>query len=98
MTSVRTTAHLSLDASRRHSRALAQVINRTPDRKLALITQLQRRLILALCALYIVVAVCTAVLFLTGKDAFGAAALVGLAFGLVGLAKVRRAFRSPSTG
>jgi hypothetical protein len=62
------------------------------------ITRQQRRLFVTLLVINVVVAVCGIALFVIGEAAFAAALLVGIAFGLVGLMKLRRAFRSNSVG
>jgi hypothetical protein len=51
-------------------------------------------MVVVLSALYVVVAACAVALFAIGLIWFGVVAFLGLAFGLVGLAKLRRAFRS----
>ena len=53
---------------------------------------------LGLYGLNVIVTVCAVALFVIGEAAFGITVLVGLAFGLVGLVKLRRAFRSASSG
>jgi hypothetical protein len=54
--------------------------------------------VLGLYGLNVIVTVGAVALFVIGEAAFGVTVLVGLAFGLVGLVKLRRAFRSASSG
>jgi hypothetical protein len=56
----------------------------------------RKLLLFTLLVINVVVAGCAIALFVIGEAAFAAALLAGTAFGLVGLMKLRRAFRSGS--
>jgi uncharacterized membrane protein len=81
-----------------HSRTLAQGTFTALLPRLHPISRQQRGLVFTLLAINVVVAGCAIALFVIGEAAFAAVLLVGMAFGLVGLMKLRRGFRSGSVG